>query len=686
MSRSIVDMVRAEFDTMRNFRKSIGYDRRLRDCLFRRLGKYSGPQLAAIRELGGSEVYVQLTASKCGAAASFLREVYITSERPWTIRPTPVPTRASADDDYTVAAQEARDEVAALTAQGFPLGKTDVERIFLTAIERVQRDARSEAEKRVATAQRLLDDMLVEGGFYQALDAMLEDFVTYPLAVMAGPRAVLRPRVDWSKGTPEVVHRPVLTWGRVDPEDFWWSPGARRLDYADVIERMTVSRAELEALSSLPGYNAAGIKAALDQYAETGWREDQADTVKSDLEGRQQWHDAGKTLDLLMFTGRVRGSKLKDMKLPRQTDGPGRPRALTDRDHLVTIIICGHHLVKVHIDPDPLQRTGYFAASYEPVPNSVVGTALPELFSGSQDIVNALTRAAVNNAAMASGPQVVIDENALADPSTSNRAYPWKLWFHSGRQSGVPPISFFQPSMNAGELMQLLQVYWALADEASGVPRYLGGSERVGGAGRTASGLAMLMGNSTRVMQSVASNIDQQVLRPTLEKLHRLVMLTLSGDNPLAGDDQIEILGATNAKAREADRMRLLEYLSLTSNPVDQQLLGPRVRVDMLLDIARQIGLDIPTDKAETLLQRLEIEERMARLGPGAMGGMMMAQGMGAEPAGAGPRGARPAGAGLSQAGQQMPPAAGLANPGVDMDVRGMLASRGVATGPLPRM
>jgi hypothetical protein len=158
-----------------------------------------------------------------------------------------------------------------------------------------------------------------------------------------------------------------------------------------------------------------------------------------------------------------------------------------------------------------------------------------------------------------------------------------------------------------------------------------------------------------------------------------LVMLTISGDNPLSGDDQIEILGATNAKAREADRMRMLEYLSLTSNPVDQQLLGPRVRVDMLLDIARQIGIDIPSDKAEMLLHRLELEDRMARLGPGAMGGMM-----GMVPNGP-PNGAPP-GAGLAQAGMQMPPAAGLANPGVDMDVRRMLSSRGVDPGPLPRM
>ena len=682
MSELLVKYVRDQLYLMHSHRTAIGLDTRLRECLQQRVGMYDSTKLAQIRsQESGSEIFLQMTAAKCRAAAAMLTEIYVTGEKPWSIEPTPVPD----DEALDVAAlgERARAAVQSVLATGVQVDQGFIESQITRIFEEGMRERRELAARRVAMASDYLNDMLEEGGFNDALGMFIEDFVTYPLAVMAGPRAVMQSEVDWEGGQPKVVAKPRLRWSRVDPGDFWWTPSARDIAQADVIERMTVSRSALEAMQGMPGYDAAAVRQVLDTYGEHGYRERvDNDNLKSDIENRPNDHIPYSSYDLLLFTGRLTGAQIKQMQVPaRGVSGA------SNRSWLVSAIVCGDYLIKVHLDPDPLQRVGYFVASYEPVPNSIVGRALPEIFRSAQGAVNAISRAMLNNVAMASGPQVVVNVDAMADPGARIEQRPWKHWLVSTpMQASAPPVVFFQPPMNGQELASLLTMFWAFADEVSGVPRYLGGNERVGGAGRTASGLAMLMGNSTRVMQSIAHAIDKKVLEPALAKLHRMLMLVTPGDSPLRGDDRLVIKGATYARAREGDRMRMLELLSLSANPIDMQILGPEVRADLLLRVARNIGLDIPEGTLRDVLERAAASRQMGPQGappaPGQMPGGPMP---GGAPGGA-PGGPVPGSTALSAgAGQQMPPAAGLANPGVDMDTRAMLAARGVNMGPLSR-
>ena len=46
--------------------------------------------------------------------------------------------------------------------------------------------------------------------------------------------------------------------------------------------------------------------------------------------------------------------------------------------------------------------------------------------------------------------------------------------------------------------MAVFEKFSQLADEYTGIPRYMAGIEGASGAGRTASGMSMLMGNAGR--------------------------------------------------------------------------------------------------------------------------------------------------------------------------------------------
>jgi hypothetical protein len=586
--------VRGKFEEMQRFRTSIGYEDRLLACLRQRNGLYDPAQLQEIERFGGSKIYARLTANKCRGAASMLREIYVTSERPWSVDPTPVPTlpddlMADFKENFQAQADMALQQ-AEMMGQQIPPELIDQK--IQEGIDRLLDEQRGQAREQANRATRYIDDLLVEGGFYQAIDQFIEDFVTYPLAIMKGPTAIMKTVIEWQDGaegkTAQMIRKPVLTWSRVEPADLWWTGGARCVEDAEFIERLPLNRSTWNAMIGLPGYEDAAIRNALREYGEVGLREPEIYGMdsKATLENRNTWAHDSKMIDGLLYTGAVQGYELAELGFDVQDK---------DVDYLVNVLTIGQWMIKLQVDPDPRQRLPYYIAAYEPVPNSIPGNALPELFADLQQAGNATLRALINNESIASGPQVTINTGALLNSEDAKSLYPWKRWEVQADplQPNKAPIEFFQPNSNAAELMQVFMMFSNLADEVSAVPRYLTGNERVGGAGRTASGLSMLMQNSSRVMQSVAAGIDTHVVEPAIQKCFDLIMLSTDG-TPLQGDETIRARGATHAKAREADKMRLIELFNMVSaNPMAAQIIGVPGLQDLLRRICLSLGVDV---------------------------------------------------------------------------------------------
>jgi hypothetical protein len=174
-------------------------------------------------------------------------------------------------------------------------------------------------------------------------------------------------------------------------------------------------------------------------------------------------------------------------------------------------------------------------------------------------------------------------------------------------------VEFFQPSSNAGELMAVFDRWTELADEYSGIPRYLTG-DTTGGAGRTASGLSMLISNAGKSIKQVIGNVDIGVFKPMLERY--------ADDPDLKGDVQVVARGASALIAKEAAQVRRQEFLAATANPIDMQIMGIEGRGAVLREVAK--GLDMNTDKIvpppEVLKMKLAAAAaaQMAQLGGGA--------------------------------------------------------------------
>jgi len=227
-AENLAGWVRREMEDMNRYRTSIGLEQRLLACARMREGAYEPDVLAEIQAIGGSEVYVRLVSNKIRAAYAVLAATFLQGERPWDIGPTPDPVLP--DNIMEAIQQTVAGEIANLQAAGQPVDpgavRQRVQQLMTAADAAAIRRAKADA----VVATRRIDDILVEGGFYEALSDFIIDFCTYPVSILKGPTVVMKTDVHYVQGKPKRERRPVLVFERVNPHDILWSSGATRLE------------------------------------------------------------------------------------------------------------------------------------------------------------------------------------------------------------------------------------------------------------------------------------------------------------------------------------------------------------------------------------------------------------------------------------------------------------------------
>lgn len=570
-----------------------------------RRSEYDPEKLGQIREMGGSEIYAGLTSVKTRAAGSWLRDVLMQSgsERPWTIRPTPLPDLPPQLSEQIIGIVAQPIKQALMSGQ--PVAQDQVVDMMQEAKEEALSALREEARKRADRMADKMEDQLVQGGFMQALDAFIDDITTFPSAVLKGPVIRKKKTLKWmpakeGKFSPQVADELVSEWERVSPFDIYPSPAATSVNNGYLIEKHKLSREDLNEMIGVEGYDDKAIRMVLDEYGRNGLREWLTnDVAMASAEGKattQIAQNVDGLIDALQFWGPVQGKVLIEWGM----DKDQVPDPL--KEYNIEGWLIGSHVIKAVVNQDYLGRKPYYVASYEDVPGSFWGRSVADLVRDPQIVVNAAARAIVNNMGIASGPQVVVNVDRLAPGEDITQLTPWRIWQVNNDPTGAgqPPVMFNQPDSRIAELVGVFEKFSEMADEYSGIPKYMGGEP--GGVGRTASGLSMLMGNASKSIKQVISNIDIGVLTPMLTRLYDHNM-QFSDDPDLKGDVNIIARGATSLVAKDTAQVRRNEFLMATANPVDMQIVGVEGRAAILRETAKNLDMDV--DKVVPPLNKL---------------------------------------------------------------------------------
>jgi hypothetical protein len=100
----------------------------------------------------------------------------------------------------------------------------------------------------------------------------------------------------------------------------------------------------------------------------------------------------------------------------------------------------------------------------------------------------------------------------------------------------------------------------------------------------------MLMGNASKILQTVSANIDRDVVEPSILQLVDLILLT-DTSGMLTGEEKVSVQGVSVAIQRETLRQRQIEFLTATNNPTDLKIVGLKGRAEVLRSVSTTIGM-----------------------------------------------------------------------------------------------
>jgi len=609
-SEKLLGFVKNAFTTAQQERNTSNVEARLMDALRRRKGQYSSEDQKAYEEQGTAIVYVPLTERKCNGAEAWMGDVLLPyGDRIWALEPTPLPDLP--DSVLNSIVEKVMEEViTTVRSSGIPPTPDQVEQLSRSMREEVEARRWKAAKKRAGNMEKAIGDQLLESDWIRVFKDFISHTVTFGTGFLKGPVVRSVKTLRWEGDQPVVDQEQKPLAEAPSPLDIYPSPEATEVLDGYIIERSRMSRTSVGELRDLQGYQPEQIDALMqDSRGGSSVAEMQADDERARLEEKpDRSHQYDSLIEVFEYWGPVEGELLKEW---------GVSGAKSGRDYEFQIIWSGDHVLKVMPNPDPLGRRPYHKAVYKRVVGSFWGNGIPHLMESSQDRANATMRSLVTNMGVASGPQAEIDVSRLPDGEDISNIHPLKIWQTTNEQgSATPAVRFFQPSSNATELQATYLQAISDAELESGVPTHAALSEQVPGAGRTASGLSMLLNAASRGIKEAFANIDQRAVGPLVERFYVWNMM-FNEDPEIKGDLNVVTRGATGMLLREIQLQKVSEFMDRTNNPIDQQIIGIEGRADLLRVMADLMHLEnrdiIPTEQElKTRVEQAQQEQAQA--------------------------------------------------------------------------
>ena len=618
----LVDFVYEKYKRAENYREN-DEDRWLR--AYRNYRGLYGPDVQ-FTEAEKSRVFVKTTKTKTLAAYSQIVDVLFAGNKvPISVEPTQLPEGVTEDVHADLQPKppamlntespygfdgDGKDLPAGFTSN-LELGPLEEK---LSGVEDLKEGAGttpttatfSPAMIAAKNMEKKIMDQLEESSATKHLRSTAFEMALFGTGVMKGPFAVDKEYPNWGsdgeydpkfKTVPEVTH--VSVW------NFYPDPDANNMDEAQyVVERHKLSRNQLRNLKKRPYFRQNVIDSCIDMgetYTKKDWEDDLSDYATGET-----YIDRFEVIEYW-------GTMDTEMLLENEVE---IPKELQKFDELqANIWICNRKLIRCVLNPFKPAKIPYMAVPYELNPYSFFGVGIAENMDDTQTLMNGFMRMAVDNAVLSGNLLIEVDETNLV-PGQDLSVYPGKIF---RRQGGAPGQAIFGTKFPnvAGENMQLFDKARQLSDESTGFPSFAHGQTGVMGAGRTASGISMLMNAASGGIKNVIKNVDDYLLKPLGQSLFSFNM-QFDFDPKIKGDLEVRARGTESLMANEVRSQRLMQFLGVASNPA----LAPFAKFQYIIrEIAKAMDLDpdkVTNNMEEAALQAKMLQEQQAKQKPPA--------------------------------------------------------------------
>ncbi|HEX7116277.1 MAG TPA: hypothetical protein VF193_14210 [Steroidobacter sp.] len=519
-----------------------------------------------------TNVYMQLTRMKTLAAYARLIDMLLGHDRHWAISATPVPELAP------WRKEEMRQAVAAVAPDAPPPTDED-----LVEIERIN------AKKAAEEMQQEIDDQLTEAKYESKFKVAVMEGCLLGSGCLKGPVVRVKREQRWQRLPGDrfaLMMTESVVPGIDAPSIFDVYPDPYITDLEDatgVFERHVMAAMHLRGLTEYPGFSSEAIEEIIAALPNGNHVDMHHETERRHIAKTSATVPLDRRYDVLEYWGQISGADLAAAGVEVHPD------KLT-MELQGNVWFCAMRTIKVQLNPLKPERLPYQIWHYEKVPHKFWGNGVPREMRDTQMVLNAAVRAMLDNAAVSSGPQAEVNLELLAPGEDPKDLHPWRVWLREGGDPSAPLLRFYKAENITEFLVKIIEMMRKFMDEETNLPSYTHG-EQMPGLNKTASGLSMLMGASNVALKAVVKNIDDGLIEPTMRGMYHWNM-QWNDKAKIKGDMNAEARGSTALLAKEIQSQRILQYLAMTGNPFDQQLIGPVKRAKTLRSAAIAMDLD----------------------------------------------------------------------------------------------
>lgn len=602
----LASYVRRRFDEAKAH-KNPDYER-LKQCL----RQIRGDDLACDDIDPEIKIKMNITSPIARGITGLMRDVFSNSiENPFVIKATPLADVS--DEIKRLSAEVLRSKLVEFGLSGYEFTDNQAYEIGSEIREAALTQVQEQAEAAANKMNVLIQDNLRDAGWTREFGDFLYNFTIFPTAFMKAPAIYVSKVKEWDGDRPVIRDKLIRGVENISPFDIYPAPHAKTLDSAEyIIERRKMSKAELIALLSTPGFYADGIKEVYEVYP-GGYIEPYEDSQHGD-EVRFETvvgdgdHDGGAQgfYDTLGFYGAIRGDILATF---------GIEIADENRTYEAEVWVVDDIIIKAKLNPDPLGRRPFYGASFEPIPGTVWGESPVSRLESIHKICHATVKAMVVNMGYSSGIQGEVDPDRVIDDNEDVRVLQpntIRLVNHEARYGGQPAYRYYQVPNVVPALMGALQSFQQQAYEIIGIPRVaFGSSENLGTVGRTSGGVAMILNQASKSVKFALRIIEEQIIEPIIQSFIDYNML-VNTDPSIKGDIRVYARGVSGIVEKENKEQKLEWVIQSISGWVGMQdetgkpiIPGTAIR-RVLAQMFESAGVDVegifPDEKLEKAL------------------------------------------------------------------------------------
>ena len=598
-----------QFDHIKGQRNEIE-DRWLQD-LRQYKGLYEPNEWTRLREdKMRSKLFSRMTRRKVKAYDSRMMEMLFPNgkDRNWSLKSTPEPDTVMTPVAQAMIQQRMQEEFQQTVQQLSQERNQPPEQVaqFLQA-NGYQPEIDQEEIRRIMIAvaraccdrmSNMIADQLSELHYKQICRKVLHSGHVFGLGIMKGPLAQKKQRPMWhfDQGQWQMAMQPkLMPYIEFVPVWSWYpDPAARSLnDIEFCYQRHVMTRQQVNELNNRPNFNPELIADYLSEYPEGDAEPLSFETQLDAQDDTTSSQDArtDRRYEVLEYWGVLPAETLRELGV----------EADPTSTYWISAWILGHYIIRLGAAPIQGIDHPYHCYFFEEDETSIVGEGVPALMRDDQSALNATVRAMMDNMASTVGAQYEVNTDLMHPSERVRDIYPNRVWFRRG-DSRYPAIRAIEVSSRLQEFLALKGTFETQIHENT-LPAYMQG-QQAGGAGRTASGLSMLMGSANLDVKDQITSFDLGITRPMIRGFYHWNM-QFNPDENLKGDYEVVARGSSSLVAKEIRAGQLDQLLPLLANPQYAQFVNQR---NLLEEIFKTRDLM----DTEILLTPQEYDERQA--------------------------------------------------------------------------